>query len=134
MWAAAAPAPASEEPTLRTTTAIPRSAQSASAAENRSPSPSDSRNRAIDRTPSWALSAESQSLASQTAWFPVEITVWKSIPRREPSALTATLPLWEISATPPAGSAWTESPHMPARAVKLTIPFPFGPQTGNDVP
>ena len=67
------------------------------------PSPSDSRNIATDPTPSRSQSARSQSAGSQTAPLPVEMTVWKLIPRRELSALTATLPLWEIIATGPAG-------------------------------
>ena len=62
--------------------------------------------------------------------LPVETTVWKPMPRCEPSALTATLPLCEISATGPAGSACTESPQIAAPAARLTMPLPFGPQTG----
>ena len=50
-----------------------------------------------------------------TAWLPVETTVWKPIPRREPSAFTATLPLCEIIATAPGSSGATESPQIGAR-------------------
>ena len=45
--------------------------------------------------------------------------------------MTATLPLWEIIATRPGRNACTESPQRAAWAVKLTMPLPFGPQTGN---
>ncbi len=52
-------------------------------------------------------------------------------PRREASALTATLPLWEISATAPGSRGATMSPHSAARAGRQTMPLPFGPQTGS---
>ncbi len=133
MCAAAAAAPASEFPTLSTATRTPRSQQPARASASLAPSPSDSRKSAIERTPSRSLIAPSQSPASQTVPLPVEITVWKRMPRREPSAFTATLPLWETSATPPAESAISgrsESPQIAERSWTLTMPFPLGPQTG----
>ncbi len=57
--------------------------------------------------------------------------MWKRIPRREPSALTATLPLCEIIATPPGSSGATESPHIGAREPTATMPLPFGPHRGS---
>ncbi len=131
MWAAAAFAPASEEPTLSTATATPASAQSASASARCAPSPSDSRKRATERTPSERASAASQSLASSTAWLPLETRVWKRKPRRDPSALTATFPLCEIRATGPGSSGGAESPQSGARAWAEITPLPLGPQTGN---
>ena len=109
---------------------MPRSAQAARDPARRSPSPSDSRNIATLPTPSSSQTAASQSPASSAAWLPPEITVWYLIPRREPRALTARLPLWEISATGPGSSGATESPHIGAREPTATMPLPFGPQTG----
>ena len=43
--------------------------------------------------------------------------------------MTATLPLWEIIATPPGSSGATESPHIGAREPTATMPLPFGPHT-----
>ena len=100
--AAAALAPAAEAPTLSTATPMPASAHSASASHSRAPSPSLSRKRATERTPSrWAIAC-SQSPASTTAWLPHETTVCRRRPRRAASALTATLPLCEMTATWPA--------------------------------
>ena len=45
--------------------------------------------------------------------------------------MTATLPLWEIIATPPGSSGATESPHIGAREPTATMPFPFGPHSGS---
>ena len=115
---------------MRTATPISRSAQPASARARSAPSPSSSRNSAIERTPSSAATASIQSAAEITAWFPVETTVWKPIPRRIPRALTAMLPLWLISATPPSWSRSTESPQSGARDPTETTPLQFGPQTG----
>ena len=125
-------APAAEAPTLSTATPIPRSAQAASASASFAPSPSDSRNRATEPTPSRSASAASQSLASQTAWLPVETTVCQRMPRREPSALTPTLPLWVTIATRP-GSQRPDrvAPDRRAASATATIPLPFGPQTGS---
>ena len=94
--------PAAEAPTLSTATPMPASAHSASASHSRAPSPSLSRKRATERTPSrWAMAC-SQSPASTTAWLPHETTVCRRRPRRAASALTATLPLCETTATWPA--------------------------------
>ena len=130
MCAEAARAPASEAPTLSTATPIDRSAHSASASPSFAPSSSDSRKRATERTPSRSASAASQSLASQTVWLPVETTVCQRIPRREPRALTPTLPLWVTMATEPGSSGRTTSPQTIARSATATIPLPFGPHTG----
>ncbi len=70
-----------------------------------------------------------------TAWLPLAMTVWKRNPRRVASALTATLPLWEMSAT----AGWvgsyscTEkaSPHSAVRECGETIPLQLGPHTGS---
>ena len=115
---------------MSTATPIPRSAHSPSADASLAPSPSASRNIATEPTPSASASAASQSLAPSTAWLPVETRVWKSIPRLEPIALTATLPLCETIATRPGRSLGTESPQSGARPWTATTPFPFGPQTG----
>ena len=130
VWAAAARAPAADEPTLSTATPTPRSAHSASASASFAPSSSDSRKRATERTPSRPASAASQSLASATVWLPVETTVCQRIPRREPSAFTPTLPLWVTIATEPGSSAPTRSPQIAAREGTATIPLPLGPHTG----
>ena len=49
------------------------------------------------------------------------------MPRRDPSALTATLPLCEIIATPPAGSAATESPQSPRSRREVDDPVAVRP-------
>ena len=130
VWAAAAAAPASEEPTFSTATPMPASPHAASASASRGPSPSPSRNIATERTSSAPARALSQSLASITAWLPVETTVWKRRPRRVPSALTATLPLWEIIATGPGSNGSTASPHIGALAPTAMMPLPLGPHSG----
>ena len=53
------------------------------------------------RTPSRSASAPRKSAASSTAWLPQDTTVCSPSPRREARALTATLPLCEITATGP---------------------------------
>ena len=63
------------------------------------------------------------------------MTVWKRSPRRVASALTATLPLWEIRAT----AGWVgsyscaekASPHSAVRECGETIPLQLGPHTGS---
>ena len=130
VWAAAAAAPARDSPTFSTTTPTPRSAHRASASASLAPSPSSSRKSAIERTPSRAATAASQSAASSTVWFPAETSVWKSMPRREPIALTARFPLCVIMATGPGRSSGTESPQSGARAATAITPLPFGPQSG----
>ena len=72
----------------------------------------------------------SQSPASTTAWLPHETTVCRRRPRRAASALTATLPLCETTATWPASRGTSASPHSAARSWKATIPSQLGPQTG----
>ena len=62
--------------------------------------------------------------------FPQETTVCSRRPRRVASALTATLPLWDTSATRPGSSGRRASPQSAARSWIATIPFPLGPQTG----
>ena len=128
--AEAARAPATEEPTFSTATRTPRSAATASACASRAPSPSDSQKSAIERTPSSSATASSQSLASQTAWLPVDTSVCQPMPRRAFSALTATFPLWETIATGPVGMSIRASPHIGASAWMAAIPLPLGPHTG----
>ena len=128
--AAAASAPARDSPTFSTATPTLRSAQSASDSASLAPSPSSSRNSAIERIPSLRARAASQSPASRMVWLPAETRVWKSIPRREPIALTARLPLWVIIPTGPGRSSGTESPQRGARAPTEMIPLPLGPQSG----
>ena len=130
MWAAAAFAPAAEDPTFRTATRTSCSAATASAEASFAPSPSDSQNSATERTPSSSATASSQSLASQTAWLPVETSVCQPMPRREFSAFTATLPLWETIATGPAGTPAMASPHIGAPPADRGHAVAVGPQMG----
>ena len=131
--AAAALAPAAEAPIFRTATPMPASMHVASASHRRAPSPSASRNSATERTPSLWARARSQSVASTTAWLPHDTTVCRRRPRPAASALTATLPLCEISATGPGSRGTKASPHSAARACRATIPSQLGPHTGQVV-
>ncbi len=70
-------------------------------------------------------------MASSTAWLPQETTVCRRSPRREASALTATLPDCEISATGPGSRGTIVSPQSATRSGSETIPLPFGPHTGS---
>ena len=63
--------------------------------------------------------------------FPHETTVCRRSPRRVASVFTATLPLWDTSATRPGSSGSRASPHRAARSCTATMPFPLGPQTGS---
>ncbi len=102
VWAAAALAPAAVAPTFRTAT--PTSALGG-------PRERGGEARAVavglqeqrDRADVVLLDERvEQRAASSTAWLPTEATVWNRSPRPSASALTATFPLWEISATRPA--------------------------------
>ena len=64
---------------------MPRSEQQASASASFAPSPSDSRNIATE--PHAVVLAERLQPVGriQTALFPVEMTVWKPMPRRVPA-------------------------------------------------
>ena len=81
-----------------------------------------------DRAHAVALGeACSQSPASTTAWLPHETTVCRRRPRRAASALTATLPLWEMTATWP-GSRRHERVAPQRRAiVQRDDPVAVGP-------
>ena len=63
--------------------------------------------------------------------MPDAITVWNRSPRRVASALTATLPLCETSATAPGAATSSVSPHSATRRPGETIPLQLGPQTGS---
>ena len=130
VWAAAASAPAGEEPTFRTVTPTPRSAHSANASQRRTPSPSASRYTAIEPTPSSRASWAIQSAGSTPAELPHETTVWSRSPRLVASVLTATFPLCETSATRPGSSGLSASPQSATRSWSWTMPLPLGPQTG----
>jgi hypothetical protein len=73
-----------------------------------------------------------KSAASSTAPLPHDTTVCSRRPRRAPSALTATLPLADTSATGPGSAGATASPHSAQRSCIDTIPLPFGPHSGSD--
>jgi hypothetical protein len=62
--------------------------------------------------------------------LPTDATVWKRSPRPSASALTATFPLCETSATWPAARGTSASPHSAAPAWNATIPSQFGPIRG----
>ena len=63
--------------------------------------------------------------------MPLAMTVWKRRPRRVARALTATLPLWETSATGPGSGTEKASPHSAVREAGETIPLQLGPHTGS---
>ena len=106
-----------------------RDADAALGADARAPRPAWRRRRPPrgrarpSARPSRSATAASQSLASSTAWLPVETTVWKSMPRREPIALTARFPLCEIIAT----GAGLERP-APSRPRAARGPRPRSPR------
>ena len=79
-------------------------------------------------------SAARKSAASSTALLPHETTVCSRRPRRAPSALTATLPLCDTSATGPGSAGATASPHSAQRSGTDTMPLPFGPHTAASPP
>ena len=118
VWAAAARAPASEEPTLSTATPTPRSAQRRERlGELRAVAVGleEERDRARRRRARRAPRAS--RWRRQTAWLPVETTVCKPIPRREPSALTRDVAaLGDHRHRARARAAGTESPQIAARA------------------
>ncbi len=111
-------------------------------ADRRAPPPAPARGRAArrrrrtpgtarsSRRPSSSTSASSSAAASSTAWLPTDATVWKRIPRPTASALTATFPLWETSATRPGSRGTNASPHSAAPAWKAISPSQFGPEHG----
>ena len=86
----------------------------------------------MDRTASSRARAAIQSAGSTATELPHQTTVWNRIPRLAANALTATLPLCDTSATDPGSSARSVSPHIVARQCSATIPFPFGPHTGDE--
>ena len=126
-------APAAERAGLEHRDADARAgAQRSSAAHQRAPSPSSSRYSATERTPSRC--GERVRASRRRRARPgcrTRRPCAGAARAATPSALTATLPLCETSATGPASRGATVSPHSAARSCSATIPLPLGPHTGS---
>ena len=113
--------PASCRPSAPTTRHARSRAHAASPSHSRGP-PSSSRYSAIG--PDSVLAGEELQVVGgrATAWLPLATPCGSAGPRRVASALTATLPLCEISATAPGSRGASASPHSAAARVHRDDP------------
>ena len=135
VWAAAAAAPAADSPTFSTATPTPRSAHIRERlAQERSVAVRPPGRARSTRRPPPVPARSPTRRGPPSVEFPHETTVCK--PQRAPaaSAFTATLPLCETSATGPAASGGSVSPHIAAPDVQRDDPVPVRPAHRKSMP